>query len=195
MKDDPIMKEVLKKIAGIAQYCSLGIQNELVDICRQLITEKIADKVKSASFFTILVNEKTSISRQEQMAIGLRFLDSKTFQIREEFVEFAVVEDLRGESLGQFILIRIEKLGLDMKLCRGQGYPLAKYIECLAQSLSLVLTDRSKIHDIKHCMMIIRETVNFFHFSAKQSAVLKTYTKVNLKVVCETRWVERHDAI
>ncbi|XP_065583228.1 52 kDa repressor of the inhibitor of the protein kinase-like [Artemia franciscana] len=122
MKDDPIMKEVLKKIAGIAQYCSLGIQNELVDICRQLITEKIADKVKSASFFTILVNEKTSISRQEQMAIGLRFLDSKTFQIREEFVEFAVVEDLRGESLGQFILIRIEKLGLDMKLCRGQGY-------------------------------------------------------------------------
>ncbi|KAK2714120.1 hypothetical protein QYM36_008640 [Artemia franciscana] len=56
------------------------------------------------------------------MTLGLRFVDSETLQIRKEFIEFAVIEDLRGESLGQFILSRIEELGLDMKLCRGQGY-------------------------------------------------------------------------
>jgi len=44
-------------------------------------------------------------------------------------------------------------------------------------------------------MMVIRETVNFFHFSAKRSAILKTYTPLNLKGLCETRWVERYDAI
>ncbi|KAK2725907.1 hypothetical protein QYM36_000397 [Artemia franciscana] len=44
-------------------------------------------------------------------------------------------------------------------------------------------------------MMVIRETVNFFHFSAKQKSILKTYTALNLKGLCETRWVERHDAI
>ena len=44
-------------------------------------------------------------------------------------------------------------------------------------------------------MRVIRETVHFFLFSAKRSAVIKTYTEVNLKGVCETRCVERHDAI
>ena len=150
------------------------------------------------------------------MALGLRFVDSETLHIREEFIEFAVVEDLRCESLGQFILSRTEKLGLDMKLCRGPGYdgapnmsghlsgaqafisskyPLAKYVHCIAHSLNLVLTDSSKMSEIKHCMRVIRETVNFFHFSAKQSAILKTYTALNLKDLCKTRWVERHDAI
>ncbi|KAK2725667.1 hypothetical protein QYM36_000239 [Artemia franciscana] len=125
------------------------------------------------------------------MALGLRFVDSETLQIMEEF---AVVEDLRGESLGQFILSRIEKLGLGMKLCRGQGYdgapnmsgyfsgaqdfisskyPLAKYVRCIAHSLNLALTDSS----------------------AKRRATLKSYTALNLKGFCETRWVERHDAI
>jgi hypothetical protein len=86
------------------------------------LLQRFLDQVKSARFFTILADEITDISRQEQMTLGLRFLDSETFQIRKEFVGFAIVEDLRGKSLGQFIISQMEKLGLDMKLCRGQGY-------------------------------------------------------------------------
>ncbi|KAK2718460.1 hypothetical protein QYM36_005697 [Artemia franciscana] len=56
------------------------------------------------------------------MALGLRFVDSETLQIREEFIEFTIVEDLSGENLGLFILSRIDKLGLDVKLSSGQGY-------------------------------------------------------------------------
>ena len=122
MKDDPVMKDILERSAGNAQYCSSRIQNELIDICGQLITEKIVDQVKSTDFFTSFADETTDISRQEQKALGLRFVDSETLQTRKEFIEFAVVKDLRGESFSQFILSQIEKLGLDMKLCRGQGY-------------------------------------------------------------------------
>ena len=53
------------------------------------------------------------------MALGFQFQDTETFRPREEFVLFTGVEDLQGESLGQFILSRTEKLGLDMKLGRG----------------------------------------------------------------------------
>jgi len=102
-----------------------------------------------------------------------------------KFVEFAVVEDLRAESLGQFILVRI---GLGMKLCRGQGcdrvanmgghlpgahalirskYSLAKYVHCIAHPLYLVLTDSSQISDIKHCVNVIPEAISFFHFISK----------------------------
>ncbi|KAK2704252.1 hypothetical protein QYM36_017465 [Artemia franciscana] len=146
----------------------------------------------------------------------MKNIEEQFMIIREEFIEFAVVKDLRGVSLGQFILSRIEKLGLNMKLCRVQGYDeapnmsghlsgarafisskysLAKYVHCIAHSLNLVLTDLRNIAEIKHCITVIRKTVNFFCFSAKRSAILKTYTALNLKALCETSWVERHDAI
>ncbi|KAK2702838.1 hypothetical protein QYM36_018569 [Artemia franciscana] len=191
MKDDPVMKDIFERSTSNAHYCSLGIH------------------IKSANFFfAILTDETTDISRQEQTTLGLRFVNSEMLQIREEFIKFAVVEDLHGESFGEFILSRIEKLGLDMKLCRGQGYDgapnmsghlsgaqafisskysLAKYVHCIAHSLNLVLTDSSKIAEYKHCMMVIRETVNLFHFSAKRSAILKIYTALNLKDLCKTR--------
>jgi len=150
------------------------------------------------------------------MALGLQFVDSETLRIREESIEFAVVQNLRSEGHDQFILSQIEKLGIDMKLYRGQGYDrapnvsghlsgaqafisskysLAKYVHYIVHSLNLVLPDSSKIAEIKHCMMVVRETFNFFHFTAKRSAILKTYTALNLKGSCETRWVEIHDAI
>ncbi|KAK2722970.1 hypothetical protein QYM36_003234 [Artemia franciscana] len=94
-----------------------------------------------------------------------------------------------------------------MKLCRGQGYDgapnmsgnlsgaqafisskytLDKYVHCIAHSLNLVLTDSSKIAEIMHSMMVIRETVNFLHFTAKRSAILKTYIALNLKGLYKT---------
>ena len=68
MKDEPVMKDIFERSAGNAQYFSQRIQNELIDICGPLITKKILDQVKSADFFTILTNETTNMSRQEQMA-------------------------------------------------------------------------------------------------------------------------------
>ncbi|KAK2712171.1 hypothetical protein QYM36_011012, partial [Artemia franciscana] len=59
-----------------------------------LITAEIIVHVKSDRFFTILADETTDIKKQEQMAIEVRFSDSKTLQIWVEFIEFAIVEDL-----------------------------------------------------------------------------------------------------
>ena len=59
-------------------------------------------------------------------------------------------------------------------------YPLTKVYHCIAHSLNLALTDSRKVPDIKHCVMLIRDT-HFFHFGAKPSAVFKTYAKFNLK--------------
>ncbi|KAK2726603.1 hypothetical protein QYM36_007446 [Artemia franciscana] len=86
MMDDPVMKDIFERSAGNAQYCSPRVQNQLIDIFGQLITEKIVDQVKSANLFTIRANETTDISRQEQMALGLKFVESETLQIRKEFI-------------------------------------------------------------------------------------------------------------
>jgi len=51
MKDDPVMKDIFERSTDNAQYCSTRIQNELIDICEQLTTEKIVEQVNSANFF------------------------------------------------------------------------------------------------------------------------------------------------
>ncbi|KAK2716639.1 hypothetical protein QYM36_006949 [Artemia franciscana] len=93
MKDDPVMKDIFERSTDNAQYCSTRIQNELIDIY-----------------------DTTDISRREQMALGLRFVDSETLQIREEFIEFAIVEDLRGESL---VELRFTKHKVSLKALSG----------------------------------------------------------------------------
>ena len=66
-----MMKYIFERSDGNAQYFSPRIQNELIDICGQLITEKTVDQVKSANCFIILAEKTTDISRQEQKALGL----------------------------------------------------------------------------------------------------------------------------
>ena len=43
-------------------------------------------------------------------------------QIREEFVDFITVERITGESLSTAILEQLDRWGLDIMNCRGQGY-------------------------------------------------------------------------
>ena len=68
-------------------YRSKTIQNEIINICGELITEKIVEEIKDAKFFAILADEVTDCSNVEQMAIVLRFMDNN-FKVREEFLGF-----------------------------------------------------------------------------------------------------------
>ncbi|KAK2710744.1 hypothetical protein QYM36_012051 [Artemia franciscana] len=129
------------------------------------------------------------------MALGLRVLDNENFQIREKFMEFAVVEDLRCEILGYDGAVNMNGHLSGAQTFMSNKYPLATYVHCVAHSLKSVLTDLSNIPDIKHSMTVFREIVNFFYFGAKRSAVLTAYTEVNLKGVCKTQSVERHNVI
>ena len=57
----------------------------------------------------------------EQLSLVLQFVDSE-MQIREEFLDFITVERITRESLSTTILERLQKWGLDIRNCRGQGY-------------------------------------------------------------------------
>ncbi|KAK2727849.1 hypothetical protein QYM36_008360 [Artemia franciscana] len=62
------------------------------------------DNLEIETFHYEQIYETKDLSRQEQMALGLQFMDSETLRIREESIEFAVVQNLRSEGHDQFIL-------------------------------------------------------------------------------------------
>lgn len=57
-------------------YRSKTIQNEIIEICGDMVTEILTQDVKKAQFYSVLADEATDCSNTEQMAVVLRFVDS-----------------------------------------------------------------------------------------------------------------------
>lgn len=116
------MEEHFKTAPKNTTYRSKTTQNEIISICGEIITEKIVGEVKKAKFFSILPDEAADISNIEQMPVIVRFVDNNSV-IREEFLAFVPCElGLSGEAIATTLVDTMNKAGLDMGLCRGQGY-------------------------------------------------------------------------
>ena len=57
-----------------ASYFSQQVQNEIIECCGELISETIVKRVKDANFFSILADEAIDASKQEQLALVLRYV-------------------------------------------------------------------------------------------------------------------------
>ncbi|KAL4108237.1 hypothetical protein QTP88_018472 [Uroleucon formosanum] len=88
--------------------------------------------------------------------------------------------------------------------------PLAFYTHCFSHSLNLCLSKACNVPSIKNMLGIVSCIATFFSVSAKRADQLKSVIeafevsttnnselgkKMKLKKLCETRWVERHDAL
>lgn len=66
---------------------------------------------------------------------------------------------------------------------------------CSNHALNLSLTKCAKVQAVRNMFGTMKEVVSFFNTSSKRSFTLKQVLGGSLLSLCETRWVERHDAI
>ena len=207
-----------------ATYRSKTTQNEIINICGEMIKEKITNEMKSAKFYSILADEAADVSNLEQMAIVLRFVDSSS-EIREDFLGFIVCnEGLSGQAIATKILQAIKELDLDPNLCRGQGYdgagnmsgkcngassiikrqyPKALYVHCRSHLLNLCVASACGIPVVRNMMSRVKSVSDFFNMHPKRFALLAMKIKeikpssrhVHLIDVCRTRWIARIDGL
>ena len=177
-----------------------------------------------SKFFAVLADEASHVSNIEQMPIVLRFFDSNS-EIREAFMGFVECDEgVTGEAVSTKILESVEKLFLDMRLCRGQGYdgarnmagkcqgaavritrqyPKAPYVHCGAHALNLCVASACTIQVARNMMSHVRVVSGFFDASPKRFALLTTQIKdllpnayhYHLIHVCHTRWITRIDGL
>jgi hypothetical protein len=205
-------------------YRSKTIQNELIEICGDMVMEELVDDVKKAKFFSLLADEATDCSNTEQMAVVLRFID-ESLKIREDFLGFILCSDgLSGEALSENISKFITSIGLRMEECRGQGYDgagnmagklsgvaariqcrfeKAIYVHCGSHVLNLCVASSCSLPIIRDMMDNVRSVSDFFNSSPKRTLVLQERIKElfpderhqKLINVCKTRWVARIDGL
>nr|XP_047141045.1 52 kDa repressor of the inhibitor of the protein kinase-like [Hydra vulgaris] len=134
-----------------ATYRSKTTQNELINICNDIIVSKLKCRVKKAKFFSILAEEASDVSNMEQMPLVLRFVNDNC-GICELFFGFIPCNSgLSGEAIASQILNSIKDLGLEMKFCVGQGYDGAGNMAGICSGAAV----RKKLFIQKHCMFIV----------------------------------------
>lgn len=169
-KFDPIMQEHIQlamKNELSDHYCGKNIQNELIDVMASKVKEEIVLSAKKSKYFSIIADCTPDINHIEQFSIVIRFvnLTDVEINIKEHFLEYIPINDSTGAGLTETILNFLEKYGLDLNDCRGQGYdngsnmkgknsgvqkrildinPLAFFVSCGCHSYNLVLCDAAK---------------------------------------------------
>ena len=206
-----------------ATYHSKTIRNQIIDVIRDVIAERIIKEVKNAQFFSILADEACDISNKEQQSLVLRFVDENN-EIREEIICFLHCDSgLSGELLAKLIMDKTHKLGLSVDKCRGQGYDgagsmagrvkgvaaqistiykFAVYTHCFSHALNLPVMRIINGKYVKEMFDNCKVISEFFNNSLKRyelfSTILKqtdATTSTKLINICRTGWVERSKGI
>ncbi|CAB4018565.1 Hypothetical predicted protein [Paramuricea clavata] len=116
------LEEYFKSTPKNITYKSKTTQNEIIDICDDLITQKITNEIREAKFFSILADEASDCGNVEQLSIVVQFVDKK-HHIREEFLGFVPCKtSVSGEALANTFQEFLGDRNLSIDDCRGQGY-------------------------------------------------------------------------
>ncbi|XP_075521536.1 uncharacterized protein LOC142554745 [Primulina tabacum] len=195
---------VLENAPKNAQYISPQIQKEILHIManrvRQMVREEVGDK-----YFCILVDEARDISKREQMAIILRFVNNHGI-LTERFFAIKSVSDTTSMNLKNEISNVLVHHDLHVKKIRGQGYddtsnmrgewnglqalflkdcPYAYYVHCFAHRLQLTLVSAAKDRNEIEYMLSIGDRDS--GSGANQIG--------NLQRAGATRWSSHYDSV
>lgn len=104
-KDIPFLKTFLESDSR-NKYLSPRIQNEVINICNDILLKKLVDKVNASKCFSVLADETTDVSVSEQLTICVRYISGtgNDVQINEEFIKFVEIHSLTGNNLASAIL-------------------------------------------------------------------------------------------
>lgn len=227
---DPLLKAHLSNEKSKTKYLSPQIQNEMIQLLNDCVLERIISEIKQQPFFSIIVDTTPDISRKDQLSVVIRYLrldlskpDSKEIEIKESFLGFFEIRGHDADSFEREIITALEKMGIQLDRCRGQGYdgaasmsgqysglqsrikarvPNAEFIHCSAHNLNLVLNDSvMDIVELQRFYEKIQSIYIFFSGSVvRWQQVNETFAAdrrvtTTLKKLCPTRWSSRFDSL
>lgn len=177
------------------QYTSPKIQNDIIELCGNIILDKIVSKVHQSQFFCIMADETTDVAGIEQFTLCVRYVDDSDniAVLREDFLKFVPVIDVTGKGLADTLEMNFKDMKFDFEYLVAQGYDgaatmsgqfkgcaakilekykQAPYIHCCNHSLNLVVSDSCSIPLIRNSLSTINEIINFFRKSAQRQSYL-----------------------
>ncbi|CAM8953294.1 unnamed protein product [Rhodiola kirilowii] len=159
-------QKVLDNAPKNATYRSPTTQKQIANILGNKVRAKIREEVGDSKF-CILVDEALNVANKEQMAIILRFVDSKGL-IRERLFKVINVVDTCSLTLKDHISRVLAEYDLTVEDIRGQGYDGASNMRAKG------------VPDVWQFFSTLVTIVNFIDSSAKRHGMLKAYREAEI---------------
>ncbi|XP_022008264.1 zinc finger MYM-type protein 1-like [Helianthus annuus] len=156
--NEELAKVILENAPANNQMTSPKIQADIKHCYVQEVIKQILEELGD-DVFSLLVDESCDVSKKEQMAVVIRFVD-KVGIVKERFIGLVHVKETSAITLKTAIDDILARYGLSLKRIRGQGYDGASnmsgefnglralilkenvsafYIHCFAHQLQLVV--------------------------------------------------------
>ncbi|XP_065668003.1 52 kDa repressor of the inhibitor of the protein kinase-like [Hydra vulgaris] len=205
------------------------LQNKTIDAAHQDVMER--EKKKWRDILHRLLHITLFLAKQNLPIRGHREdfvsenrgdavkqeLICENVEVKELFLGFIPLSGKKADSITQEIVQSLEKDGLDLKLCRSQGYdnattmsgihtgvqtrikefnPKEIFVPCANHSLNLC-----GVHafgSVSVCVTFfgtLESVYTFFSCSTHRWEVLKETVGVTVKRLNDTRWSAHHDAV
>lgn len=221
---DPVMREHVKRVANKEvneSYFSKSIQNELICLVANTVTQAIVERVKRSKYFSVIMDCTPDVSHTEQLSMVLRVVNcepGRGASIHEHFVGFLVAEDTTGKGLLELFLGHLQALQLNLDDCRGQSYDngsnmqgkkqgvqtrilelnsKALCVPCASHTLNLVVGDAAKSSVASLSFFgLLQRLYALFSASVHRWTILQKHVKdFSLKPLSATRWEARVESV
>lgn len=205
MSENPSIKEAETCLPPNLNYRSPEIQNEIVSSAAYCAQIAIANKIKEAPFFAVMVDGTRDRNGEEILFIVFRYIMGSTCE--ESLLALININELNVKSIANAIFSTIDKFGLDNQKFLIQCYDGASvmsgkkggvhkiiedhfqrkmpFVHCFNHRLHLVATHSIRsVRAVNEFFDYLRAIHNFFSlFNAK-----KHYEEASISRLLPTRW-------
>ena len=183
-EEDTNLANWLKRKENV--YCSPDIQNEMIKLMGLQILRDITINLQQSPFLSIMADETTDKSNQEQVTLFLRWV-SDDLQVHEEFLGLYHVDRIDAATVTTVVQDVFVRLNISMERLRGQCYdgassmtgsrsgvakriselePRALFTHCYGHALNLAACDTIK------SMKVMRDALETTHEITKLISTL-----------------------
>ena len=155
--DSPQLATWIKK----RDYISPAIVNEIITLCGNTVLRQLLGDIRAAKYFSIIADEATDISHNEQICIAIRWVDG-SYEVHEAAIGLVQLPDTKALTLFSVIKDCLLRCSLPITSCIGQAYDGAAnmsgvrsgvqalmkkesdsclYVHCFAHSLNFCIQD------------------------------------------------------
>nr|XP_047132432.1 zinc finger MYM-type protein 1-like [Hydra vulgaris] len=219
---DPILKEHLIKLResySKVSYLSPKIQNDFISCLASHVKDKLIEEIKSARYFGMMFDSTPDISHVDQISEVIRYIKNKNkkVELKEAFLGFFPLKGKKALDLSTEILKQLESDGLDIMMCRSQGYDNAATMAGIHGGVQKIISDKNNKaifngcidHSLnlcgQHSFAVNASCVTFFgtidaiylFFAASTHRweVLIKHTNISVKRLSTTRWSAHYNAV
>lgn len=115
-----IEMKIYLESSGKMKYTSHRSQNNMIDACNKILLDKVVSRVNTAKCFSILADETADISGVEQVSLCVRYINSNTLKLTEEFLQFVPTNDMTGKGIANLILENLKQFGINTQFYVGK---------------------------------------------------------------------------